>query len=66
MADEPIEYMTHEGFLNLYATALIEQEDYGQMNWDTKSKVMRIKSGTIVVLAEGEVRPLENITGGGT
>lgn len=66
MDDEPVEYMTHTEFLNLYASALIEQEDYGQMNFDTKSKVMRIKSGTIIVLAEGEVRPLENIAGGGT
>lgn len=58
---DPVEYMTHEEFLNLYATALIEQEDYGQMNWDTKNKVQQIKDGRIVVLAEGEVRPLENI-----
>lgn len=66
MDDEPVEYMTHTEFLNLYATALIEQEDYGQMNWDTKNKVQQIKDGRIVVLAVGEVRPLENIAGGGT
>lgn len=56
-----MEYMTHEEFLNLYATALIEQEDYGSMNWDTKDKVQKIKNGTIVVLEEGEVLPLESI-----
>lgn len=60
---DPVEYMTHEEFITLYATALIEQEDYGQMNWDTKNKVQRIKDGTIVVLAEGEVAPLPRIGG---
>lgn len=56
-----MEYMTHEAFITLYATALIEQEDYGQMNWDTKDKMQKIKDGRIVVLDEGEVRPLESI-----
>lgn len=56
-----MEYMTHEEFITLYATALIEQEDYGSMNWDTKDKMQKIKNGTIVVLDEGEVRPLESI-----
>lgn len=56
-----MEYMTHAEFLNLYAKALIEQEDYGSMNWDTKDKVQKIKNGTIVVLEEGEVPPLESI-----
>jgi len=62
MAD-PIEYMTHEGFITLYATALIEQEDYGAMSWDTKNTMQKIKNGMIVVLGEGEVPPLKSIEG---
>lgn len=58
---DPVEYMTHEEFITLYATALIEQEDYGSMNWDTKDKMQKIKNGTIVVLDEGEVPPLKSI-----
>ena len=57
----PVEYMTHKEFIRLYSTALIEQEDYGQMNWDTKDKMQKIKDGRIVVLDEGEVPPLESI-----
>lgn len=59
----PVEYMTHEEFIRLYSTALIEQEDYGQMNWDTKDKMQKIKDGRIVVLGEGEVPPLKSIEG---
>ncbi len=53
--------MTHIEYSTLYAQALIELEDYGSLNYDTKNKLQKIKDGTTIVLGEGEVRPLETI-----
>jgi len=55
------EYMTHVEYCTLYAQALIELEDYGSLNYDTKTKLSQIQSGAITVLDVGEVRPLETI-----
>jgi hypothetical protein len=53
--------MTYAEYLNLVATAMIEQEDFGHMRSETKALVMAIRDGDITVLDEGEVRPLKSL-----
>lgn len=56
------EYITQYEFAELRAQAMIELEDEGRMRPKTKARVAAIKNGEIIVMGEGEVRPLEDVT----
>lgn len=55
------EQMSYDEYLNLVATAMIEQDAWGRMEPDTRRKVQAIKDGEIEVMDEGWVRPLEDV-----